>query len=191
MGVFRQIGSLSCKMMKMMKWLTRSLLGVLLVLAAVMAWANWPAKVLPEGAKAERLVVRKATRTLTVERKGKPLAVYAVSLGRKPLGKKEREGDLKTPEGVYRIVAHKEDSTCYRALRISYPERRDLVLEGGRRQENPGGNIMIHGLKNGWGWLGRCHRWMDWTAGCVAVTNDEMDELWHAVSDGTPVELRP
>ncbi len=121
---------------------------------------------------------------------GKVVASYPASLGRQPVGAKASEGDMRTPEGVYRISQHKVDSTCYRALRISYPspEQQAAAKAAGRA---PGGNIMIHGLKNGWGWLGRCHRWWDWTAGCVAVTNAEMDLLWDAVADGTPVELRP
>lgn len=168
----------------------RSCLAASGVLALIFAWANWPASQLRGGGRADRLVVSKSERTLTVWQQDKVLVVYPVSLGGQPLGAKSVEGDQRTPEGVYRISQHKADSTCYRALRISYPDAQQ-VARSKAEQKNPGGNIMIHGLKNGWGWLGRCHRWWDWTAGCVAVTNAEMDLLWDAVADGTPVELRP
>lgn len=164
--------------------------GTLAAFAGILGWANWPTAGLPPGAKVDRLVVSKSQRRLDLIRRGEVLASYPASLGRQPVGAKATEGDMRTPEGVYRISQHKEDSTCYRALRISYPslEQQAAAKAAGR---HPGGNIMIHGLKNGWGWLGRCHRWRDWTAGCVAVTNAEMDLLWEAVADGTPVELNP
>lgn len=160
------------------------------VVVLLLVWANWPASPLPKGTRADRLVVSKSQRTLTVWKHNKVLVVYPVSLGGQPVGAKSIEGDQRTPEGVYRISQHKADSTCYRALRISYPNAQQ-VARSKSEQKGPGGNIMIHGLKNGWGWLGRCHRWLDWTAGCVAVTNSEMDRLWEAVPDGSVVELRP
>lgn len=176
--------------MSLLKVGLRSVLAALGVLALILVWANWPASPLSSEAKADRLVVSKSQRTLAVLKGEKVLMVCPISLGGQPLGAKSMEGDQRTPEGVYRISQHKADSTCYRALRISYSDAQQMA-RARSNQQDPGGNIMIHGLKNGWGWLGRCHRWLDWTAGCVAVTNSEMDRLWVAVQDGTTVELRP
>ena len=121
---------------------------------------------------------------------GKVIRTYKVALGRGGLAPKEREGDERTPEGHYFIDSRNEHSGFYRALHISYPNAEDR-----RRAEQlgvaPGGAIMIHGIKNGFGWLSASHRTMDWTAGCIAVTDPEMDEVWKLVPVGTPVEIRP
>lgn len=156
---------------------------------ALLAWANWPVDDLPSGARADRIVVAKSQRTLTLFRAGQPLRVYPVALGRAPVGAKEREGDRKTPEGLYRIVEHKRASAFHRALRVSYPEDRDLA-RAQRLGVDPGGDIMVHGLHNGLGWIGRLHRNFDWTAGCIAVTDAEIEQIYAAVPDGTPIEIR-
>jgi len=156
---------------------------------ALLTWANWPIDDLPSGARADRIVVVKSQRTLTLLRAGQPLRVYPVALGRVPGGAKERAGDRKTPEGLYRIVEHKRASAFRRALRVSYPEDRDLA-RAQRLGVDPGGDIMVHGLHNGLGWIGRLHRRFDWTAGCIAVTDAEIDQIYAAVPDGTPIEIR-
>ena len=103
---------------------------------------------------------------------------------------KEREGDFRTPEGRYLIDYHKADSAFHRALHISYPNAEDR-----RRAEKlgvaPGGDIMIHGLPNGLGAAGETHRITDWTNGCVALTDQEIEQIWSAVPIGTPVEIKP
>lgn len=96
----------------------------------------------------------------------------------------------RTPEGRYIIDYRKDDSAFHRALHI-FSARRDQVTAARLRGEPPGGLIMIHGLPNGVGWLGRLHRVSDWTNGCVAVTNDEIEELWQVVPNGTPIEFGP
>lgn len=156
----------------------------------VFGWAHAPHARLPEGTRADRLVVEKQKRLLHLYRGHERLKSYPVSLGWKPVGPKEKEGDYKTPEGKYRITEHKEDSSCHRALRVSYPDASDMARAKQQGVE-PGGNIMIHGLRNGFGWLGRSHRWMDWTAGCVAVTNPEMDEIFEVVDNGAAIEIMP
>ncbi len=105
---------------------------------------------------------------------GKVIRTYKVALGRGGLAPKEREGDARTPEGHYVIDSRNEHSGFYRALHISYPnaEDRKRAMQQGVA---PGGAIMIHGIKNGFGWLGAGHRTVDWTAGCVAVTDEEID----------------
>lgn len=139
--------------------------------------------------KVDRIIIDKSERRLSAYERGRKVADMKVALGRNPLGDKRSEGDNKTPEGVYPVIAHKSDSEFHRALRLGYPTRRQRVLAE-KHGRDPGGNIMIHGLRNGFGWLGRIHRTLDWTAGCVAVTNGEIDWLYQSVADGTPVEVR-
>lgn len=165
------------------------LLGVLLV-GGALAVANWPGDPLPQRIVADALVVDKSDRSLTLFRDGHPLKTYTVSLGGAPEGHKAREGDERTPEGEYVIDRRNARSRYFRSLGVSYPAAADeeRARAGG---VSPGGDIMIHGLPNGFGWLGRLHRLWDWTDGCVAVTNGEMAELWRAVPVGAPITLRP
>jgi murein L,D-transpeptidase YafK len=145
---------------------------------------------LPPGTTATRVLVEKAARRLTLLNDGTPLKTYRVALGHAPIGPKEQEGDQRTPEGIYRIDFHKEDSDYHRALHVSYPEQRDID-RAAARGVSAGSDIMIHGIQNGKGWIGAFHRRSDWTAGCIAVTDFEIEEIWHAVPDGTPIEIRP
>lgn len=144
---------------------------------------------LAEGAVADAIVVDKASRTLTLFQDGAPLKTYPVSFGKGGLGPKTREGDGKTPDGTYHISGRNPKSGYHLSLRISYPNAADRAAAEARG-ESPGGDIMIHGLKNGMGWLGVAHRQTDWTAGCIAVTDEEMDELWRTIPDGTPITIR-
>jgi murein L,D-transpeptidase YafK len=144
---------------------------------------------LPAGT-ADEVLINKGAHKLILFRYGRPMKTYRIALGRNPVGKKTREGDLKTPEGCYVIDGRNPDSRFYRSLHISYPNAED-EKEAAALGVSPGGDIMIHGLKNGKGWIGKRHRRQDWTNGCVAVTNSEMDEIWSAVPDGTPVTIVP
>ncbi len=145
---------------------------------------------LPRDAVADRIVVEKAARRLTLFWNGKALKSYSVALGRAPVGAKEYEGDQRTPEGIYKVDFHKPDSDYHLALHISYPEQHDID-RAAAQGSSAGSDIMIHGLPNGRGWIGRFHRRSDWTAGCVAVADFEIEEIYRAVPDDTPVELRP
>lgn len=140
--------------------------------------------------QADRVVVEKSARRLTLLRHGQPLKTYRVALGSSPIGHKEQEGDGRTPEGVYLIDFHKADSDFHRALHICYPSADD-TRRAAALGVSPGGDIMIHGLRNGTGLIGAAHRLRDWTAGCIAVTDSEIEEIWRAVPDGTPIEIRP
>ncbi len=140
--------------------------------------------------KPDRLVVLKAERKLVLMRGDNVVKVYNVALGRYPDGAKERQGDAKTPEGTYTIDYRLRKSSFYRAIHISYPNARDMAAAR-MRGEDPGGKIMIHGLANGWSAKQIGHPWLDWTQGCIAVTNREMDELWRLVDLGTPIEIHP
>lgn len=145
---------------------------------------------LAPGVKADRILLEKDARRLTLLRHNHVLKTYRVALGVSPVGQKEREGDGRTPEGIYQIDFRKPDSAFHRALHISYPDAQasTRAAAGGF---SPGSDIMIHGLPNGLGAIGALHRLRDWTAGCIAVTDHEIDEIWDAVDDGTPVEIRP
>jgi murein L,D-transpeptidase YafK len=103
---------------------------------------------------------------------------------------KEREGDARTPEGLYAIDAKNDRSAYHKALHVSYPNAADRE-RAKSLGVSPGGAIMIHGLPNGIGWVGAGHRLYDWTLGCIAVTNDEIDEIWKTVPVCTPIEIRP
>ncbi len=139
---------------------------------------------------ADKVVVNKSKRELLLFKRGIAARTYRVALGRNPAGAKEREGDGKTPEGLYTIVGRNAKSSFHRSLRISYPS--NLDRERARRAGvGTGGDIMIHGLPNGQGRIGAAHRAMDWTEGCIAVTNEEIEEIWRLVPDGTPVQINP
>jgi murein L,D-transpeptidase YafK len=163
---------------------------VCVVGVAVIAAAHFNFDPLPRHAIADRILVEKSARRLTLFGNGRALKSYSVALGRAPEGAKEFEGDQRTPEGIYSIDFHKPDSDYHLALHVSYPEQHDIdrALAQGL---SAGSDIMIHGLPNGRGWPGRFHRRSDWTAGCVAVANFEIEEIYRAVPDGTPIELRP
>ena len=114
---------------------------------------------------------------------------YRVALGRGGLGPKRRQGDGRTPEGLYRIDHRNPASKYHLALHISYPESTDKQ-RAQRLGVSPGGDIMIHGLPPEYSWVGRKHLLSDWTEGCIAVTDSEIEEIWELVPDGTPVEVR-
>jgi murein L,D-transpeptidase YafK len=145
---------------------------------------------LPADAKADRVVVAKMERTLTLMSRGKILKTYKVALGGEPVGPKLRQGDHKTPEGVYVLDRRNAHSQFYRSIHVSYPDAADRV-RAKKLGVSPGGDIYVHGLPNGYGWIGNGHRLKDWTDGCIAVTNKEMDEIWRAVEDGTMIEIKP
>jgi len=123
-------------------------------------------------------------------KEGKIVKVYKVALGKTPEGKKVSQGDGKTPEGRYYIIGRNPNSNFYKALKISYPNEQD-IQQAIKLNVNPGGGIMIHGLSKHVEYLGKYHIIDDWTEGCIAVTNEEMDEIWKLVPDGTPIEILP
>ena len=141
---------------------------------------------------------RKATRVLVLKKDHKMqlfagesvIKTYTVAIGRGGLAQKQRQGDHLTPEGLYQIDHRNKNSRFYRSLHVPYPNEADR--ERARKLGvEPGGDIMIHVVKNGLGWIGSLHRAIDWTDGCIAVTDAEMDEIWNLVPDGTPVEIDP
>ncbi len=144
----------------------------------------------PGEQKADQIVVVKSSHTMMLIANGRILKTYKISLGRGPSGPKEREGDNKTPEGDYVIDQKNEKSRFHLALHISYPNAvdRDRARNAGAA---PGGAIMIHGLPNVLGWLGPFQHYVDWTEGCIAVSNSQIEEIWRLVPVGTRIEIRP
>ncbi|MEZ4332410.1 MAG: L,D-transpeptidase family protein [Myxococcota bacterium] len=138
----------------------------------------------------DQILVEKGERRLTLLIKGQPVRTYRVALGGEPIGHKRQEGDERTPEGEYLIDRRNSESSFHRSIRISYPNAEDRAAAEANGVD-PGGLIMIHGIRNGLGWIGKLHRFVDWTDGCIAVTNSEMDEIWGSVQLQTPVEIRP
>jgi murein L,D-transpeptidase YafK len=140
--------------------------------------------------KAELVLVDKSERRLSLIRDGVVYRSWRVSLGGNPSGHKQREGDLRTPEGRYILDWRNPDSCCYRSLHVSYPDASDRAAAA-VRGDDPGGLIMIHGQVNGWGWLGWLNQYRDHTHGCIAVRNVPMEVIWRAVDDGTPIRIKP
>ena len=139
---------------------------------------------------ADRIIVHKKAHTMELMHAGQVIKRYKIALGRNPIGPKQREGDFRTPEGVYTINSRNPNSQYHRSLHISYPNAADR--ERARKLHvSPGGDVMIHGLPNGYGYLGAAHRRWDWTYGCIAVTNEEIDEIWKLVDNGTRIEILP
>ncbi len=140
----------------------------------------------------DNILVQKSARKMYLRQGDSVIKEYNIRLGKNPVGTKLRQGDSKTPEGYYKIVAHKPDSAFHRALRISYPTEEQLktAKENGY---SAGGDIMIHGYPNRapnfiFNWV---HKFKDWTAGCIAVTDAEIEEIYSLVKDGTTIHIEP
>jgi len=143
-----------------------------------------------QSAEIDSVLVIKSISKMYLISKGERIKAYSIALGGNAKGHKQQEGDKKTPEGKYILDYKKSDSAFYKAIHISYPNEKDIA----RAEEegvNPGGQIMIHGQKNGFGWLSWLSQQFNWTNGCIAVTNSDMDEIWGLVEIGTPIEIRP
>jgi len=162
----------------------RKLLIFLLPIFTLVGYYFWPAQKLPKGLGADKLVVNKSERELQFWANNELIKTYKVSLGGNPAGHKQQQGDSRTPEGQYFINGKNPNSRFHLNLGISYPNSEDK-----RNSSNPGGDIKLHGLKNGNGWIGKFQRYIDWTDGCIAVTDSEIEELYEAVPIGTPIQI--
>lgn len=138
------------------------------------------------GPEVTQIQVHKGQRKMYLLSRGTVLKSYDVGLGNNPVGHKQYEGDGKTPEGVYFIDRHNPQSRYHLSLGVSYPNPADKARAAavGLR---PGGNIMIHGQ----GPDGRRARQRDWTAGCIAVTDAEIEDIYAMVRQHTPVIIQP
>jgi murein L,D-transpeptidase YafK len=139
---------------------------------------------------ADHVVVVKSAHTLTLYSRGQILKSYKIALGRGPAGPKDHQGDHKTPEGEYILDQKNLHSRFHLALHVSYPNAADRQ-RAQKESRDPGGAIMVHGVARGFGWLGSLQHQIDWTDGCIAVTNPEIEEIWRLVPVGTPIEIMP
>lgn len=143
-----------------------------------------------EELKADKVLILKEARKIYLYNGDKKIKEYNMALGFSPVGHKQQEGDGKTPEGIYKISGRNPKSAYHLSLRISYPNEQDRK-KAQERGVSPGGDIMIHGLPNKLPFIGKAHLLSDWTLGCIAVTNQEIEEIWELVPDGTTVEIKP
>lgn len=144
----------------------------------------------PKMYSADSIVLDKSERKLSMYDHGQLVKSYIVALGRNPVGDKMKRGDGRTPEGLYRIEGRNSGSKYHLSLRVSYPSADDRALAM-RRGVSPGGDIMLHGLPKEFATVGALHREQDWTEGCVALTNEEIEEIWRAVPDGAWIHIKP
>jgi len=159
-------------------------------LLLVFLTATWLNTLLASESGVDTVLVVKSEQKMYLLSGNEKLKSYAVALGGNPQGHKQQEGDEKTPEGNYTLDYKKSDSSFYKAIHISYPNEVD-IKNAKALGVDPGGLIMIHGQRNGLGWLSSLSQYFNWTNGCIAVTNEEMDEIWSLVKEGTPIVIRP
>ncbi len=174
------------------------LVAIVLLLSIAAAVEDWDflqlgrqiPELVPAADRADLIRVDKTARTLSLLRGGDIIGVYKISLGTDSKEHKIKEGDGRTPEGRYVIDSKNNHSRFHLSLHVSYPNAgdRERALRLG---VSPGGDIMVHGLPNGLSWLGKLHLRRDWTDGCIAVTNPEIDDIWARVAPGTAIEIRP
>ncbi len=165
----------------------RFVLSMAILLPAVFTFSECLADPLPV---ADRIVIRKSERKLFIEKDGQIFREYQVSLGKNPVGHKERRGDKRTPEGSYVVIDRLAKSKFHKALHISYPNGDDIKTAR-RKGCDPGNLIMIHGLPKAAEGDEDNYIQRDWTDGCIALTNDAIDQIWELVKRGTPVDILP
>jgi murein L,D-transpeptidase YafK len=171
----------------MRKW-TLLLIGILILGGSV--YYYYPEAELPADKDIDKIVVLKSERIMNVYSGDEILKSYKISLGTNPLGDKKTQGDRRTPEGEYFVNDRNPNSAFHKNLGVSYPNRLDIE-EAKRNGVDPGGEIKIHGIRNGFGFIGRFHTLFNWTAGCIAVTDSQIDELFEKVKIGTPIIIEP
>jgi murein L,D-transpeptidase YafK len=169
------------------KWALRILTALTIV---GLIYYFLPETKLPADSKIDELIVSKSQRTMEAYSNGQLIKIYKISLGQNPFGNKEHQGDKRTPEGKYTINDKNPNSGFHKNLGVSYPNAMDKK-QAEQKGLDPGGDIKIHGLRNGIGFIGKFHRLFNWTAGCMAVTDDEIDELYNAVDLGTTIVIKP
>ena len=140
--------------------------------------------------KADEVLVVKSEKRLYLLHRNKAFASYPVTFGSNPKGHKQVRGDGRTPEGHYVLDYKNPNSRFYKSIHISYPNSRDRE-NARRRGLDPGGDIMIHGQPNGYGWAAPVLQLFSWTDGCIALSDSNMDIIWQAVDPGTPIEIKP
>ena len=162
---------------------------ILLIILGLSIYYFFPEDKLPANVKIDSVVVYKSQKRLYAYSGEKLLKIYKISVGRNLIGKKEYEGDNKTPEGLYYINDKNPNSGYHKNLGISYPNDLDK-LNAKKLGKATGGDIKIHALRNDLGFIKKFHYWFS-TRGCIRVTNEEIDELYQAVDLGTKIEIKP
>lgn len=165
------------------------LLPIVILLVITGIYYFYPIQKIPSNVTIDKLVAVKSQHKLYAYSKGKLIVTYTIAIGKNPIGAKEYEGDLKTPEGNYTIFDKNPNSAYHKNLGISYPNADD-IKRAKELNKPKGGDIKIHGLQNGKGYIGKLHRIKDWTNGCVALTDEEIDEIYNHIPIGTPIEIR-
>jgi len=140
--------------------------------------------------KADIVTVYKSERILFLMREGEVLAKFNVTFGADPIGHKQQQGDEKTPEGPYLLDYKNAKSAFYKSIHVSYPNSKDRSAAR-KLGVDPGGDIMIHGQTNGWSWAAPISRFFNWTDGCIALSDEDMQQVWESVDSGTPIEIHP
>jgi murein L,D-transpeptidase YafK len=140
--------------------------------------------------KADAVLVIKSEKRLYLLNNGTPFASFSVTFGANPTGHKQAQGDERTPEGHYLLDYKNPNSKFYKSIHISYPNAEDKA-NARRFGKDPGGDIMVHGQTNGWGWASAFVQFFPWTDGCIALSNQDMEQIWVAVDPGTPIEIKP
>ena len=164
---------------------------ILIVFTSCAIYNLWPEKRLAENSKIDYLLVEKSEQTMKAYQGKQLLKTYKIAVGKNSIGHKVFEGDQKTPEGIYSINDRNPNSDYHKNLGVSYPNDVDRA-KAKALGKSPGGDIKIHGLRNGgFGIIKKLHRLTDWTNGCIAVTNGEIDELYEAVVPNAKIEIRP
>ena len=164
----------------------RSILTIFVVASVLFVYSG----VLHSKQKADAVLVVKSESRLYLLRNERPFASFHVTFGGNPKGHKQQLGDQRTPEGKYTLGYKNANSAFYKSIHISYPNAEDRA-RASKRGVSPGGEIMIHGQPNGWGSFGWAIQLFNWTDGCIALTDRDMDRVWAAVETGTPIEIRP
>ena len=165
-------------------------LSIFFIFLVMTVYYFYPENKLPTDIQINKLIVYKSNGELLAYSNGKLVKTYKISIGRQPFGKKEFKGDEKTPEGIYQINNKNAKSDYHKNLGISYPNKAD-IKNAKRLGKQTGGDIKIHGIKNKMGFIGKFHRWFNWTQGCIAVTDEEIDELYNSVKIGTKIDIKP
>ena len=167
--------------------LTLILIGML-SMSVVVSAKDASKQAIPTNVTIDKVYVNKSERVLKLLSGDKVIKSYHIALGDNPAGHKRQQGDERTPTGSYKLDYKNENSKYYRSIHVSYPNAADKA-QAKKRGVSPGGDIMIHGQKNGFGHLASITQQRDWTDGCIAVTDEEMDEIMSIYKAGMPIEI--
>jgi murein L,D-transpeptidase YafK len=170
--------------------ITRRRGAIALFLAAILCTSQKTTVSAQSKVAVDSIVISKSAHTLSLMSGKTVLKTYHIALGRGSAGAKQVAGDNRTPEGKYIIDEKKTSTKFHKSLHISYPNADDRA-KAVKLGKPPGGDVEIHGLPATFAWVGTTQHVLDWTAGCIALSNDEIDEVWKMVSVGTPVEIAP